>query len=57
MKKITLILIVCFAFSFNSHSQLFSEDFTGATTNWQSTWIQYDEDSDVDEFNMPMKFA
>jgi len=57
MKKITLILIICFAFSFNSHSQLFSEDFTGATTNWQSTWIQYDEDSDVDEFNMPMKFA
>ena len=25
---------------------MFSEDFTNATTNWQSTWTKYDEDID-----------
>lgn len=41
MKKITLSLIICFAFSFNSNAQIFSEDFSGS---WQTSWTQYDED-------------
>ena len=47
MKKIILLLLICFTFSFNSHAQLFSEDF-GAGSSWQSSWPtgweQIDED-------------
>jgi len=44
MKKIILLLSLSLTFSFNSYCQLFSEDFTNATTNWQSTWDVVNQD-------------
>lgn len=48
MKKITLLLIICFALSFNGHAQLFSEDFSGG---WQGVWVQFDVDGDGQGFS------
>lgn len=44
MKKITLLLITCFSFGFIANAQLFSEDFTAATSNWQGTWNIVNQD-------------
>ena len=51
MKKITLLLLICFTFSFNSHAQLFSEDFSGS---WQTTWDLIDEDGALVDMISPI---